>query len=106
VAGAAKVSAEGANSGAQQTAIAGTKPNDVASAQEWQEALWEASQVLRKVARNSVTNVVGLGHSDLPATFDRQKHVELQIEMKDLFDRHPDAKELDEIGMIRKQKRA
>lgn len=100
-----KSALEGANSGAQQTAIAGTKPNDVASAQEWQEALWEASQGSPEKLQGIQSRMSSAWATPIfQQLSDRQKHVELQIEMKDLFDRHPDAKELDEIGIDSKTK--
>ncbi len=94
-----------AQTGGQQAAIAGTKPNDVATPQEWQEALWEASQGDSGKLQSLQSRMMNAWATPVIQNIhERQKYVETQIEMKDLFERHPDAKELDEIGLDPKTK--
>jgi hypothetical protein len=81
------------------SAIGQTHPQDFASPQEWQEAVLNAStgdsSKLREiqarmfsVMATPVVNQIRQGQEELRTMF----------EMKDLFDRNPDAKRLDAIG--------
>lgn len=90
---------QGASPG-QVAAINQTRPADVATPQEWQEALLDAAQgdssklqALQSRAMNTWAAPM------IQQMSQRQKMIETQIEVKDLFERHPDAKALDEIGL-------
>ena len=80
-------------------AIAGSKPQDFASPEEWQNAMAEAyngdptrlKDIQARMFATMATPVIQQlkqGQEELRAT----------LEMKDLFERHADAKELDQIG--------
>lgn len=90
---------QGATPG-QAAAINQTRPTDVATPQEWQEALLDAAQgssdklqALQARAMNTWAAPM------IQQMSQRQKLIETQIEIKDLFERHPDAKTLDEVGL-------
>ena len=90
---------------AQQGAIAQTKPNDFATSQEWQEALYEAAQGDgSKLAVLQQRMMSAWATPFVQQMTQKQQYLETQMEMKDLFERHPDAKELDEIGLDPKTK--
>lgn len=80
-------------------AIAQTKPQDVATPQEWSEAVSEAYQgdpskmnaLQQRMWAVMATPVVQQIQSE-------QNLLRTQMEMKDLFSRHPDASDLDAIG--------
>jgi hypothetical protein len=80
-------------------AIQQSKPQDFASPQEWQEAILDASngdstklqsiqQRMYQVMATPVIQRIEQGQQELKTTF----------ELKDLWERHPDAKDLDAIG--------
>jgi hypothetical protein len=72
----------------------------IATPEEWQSAIYDASQgdggklqaLQSKLLSQWATPVV----QELRA---RQQKIDTQIELKDLFESHPDAKELDRIGL-------
>lgn len=80
-------------------AIAQTKPQDFATAQEWQQAVLEASngdsnrmqQIQQRAFTMMATPVVNQIRQG-------QEEIKTMFEMKDLFERHPEAKALDAIG--------
>lgn len=82
-----------------QNAISQTQPQDIASAEEWQSAISEAYQGdptkmktlqarMFAVMATPVVQQLRAGQDELRTT----------IEMKNLFESHPDAKTLDKIG--------
>lgn len=82
-----------------QSAIAQTQPQDIASAEEWQSAISEAysgdptkmrslQARMFSVMATPVVQQLKAGQDELRTT----------IEMKNLFEAHPDAKSLDKIG--------
>lgn len=84
----------------QTAAINQTKPNDVATPQEWQEALLDAAQGSSEKLQTLQARMMNAWATPvIQQMSQRQKLVETQIEIKDLFERHPDAKSLDEIGL-------
>lgn len=85
---------------AQQAAIQQTKPNDFATQQEWQEAIWEASQGDAAKLQGIQSRMMSAWATPVVEQLtQRQQVIETQLEVKDLFERHPDAKELDAIGL-------
>lgn len=89
----------------QQTAIQQTKPQDFASQQEWQEAIWEASQGDASKLQSIQTRMMSAWATPVVQQLtQRQQVIETQLEVKDLFERHPDARELDSIGLDPKTK--
>lgn len=94
-----KNAAVGAPEG-QQTAIAQTKPADFATPQEWQEALWEASQGQGEKLQGIQSRMMNAWATPFVQQLtQKQQYLETQMDMKDLFERHPDAKTLDAIGI-------
>lgn len=90
---------QNANPG-QAAAINQTTPADVASPQEWQDALYEASQGNAEKLQGIQSRMMNAWATPvIQQMAQRQKLVETQIEIKDLMDRHPDAKQLDEVGL-------
>ncbi len=96
--------AAGQNPG-QQTAIAQTKPADFATSQEWQEALYDAAQGDGSKLQNIQSRMMAAWATPFVQQIThKQQYIETQMEMNDLFSRHPDAKQLDEIGIDPKTK--
>ncbi len=90
---------QGATPG-QTAAINQTKPTDVATPQEWQEALLDAAQGSSEKLQALQARAMNTWAAPMIQQMSqRQKMIETQIEVKDLFERHPDAKALDEIGL-------
>lgn len=84
----------------QQTAIAQTKPADFATPTQWQEALYEAAQGDGSKLQEIQSRMMSAWATPLVQQLSqKQQYLETQMEMKDLFERHPDAKQLDEIGI-------
>lgn len=89
----------------QKENIQGTQPQDIATQSEWQEAIWQASN-------GDATKLQSLQHRMMSAWATpivqeirtEQKNLKTEIELKNLFERHPDAKELDNIGVDPKTK--
>lgn len=95
---------QGATPG-QVAVINQTKPADVATPQEWQDAVWEVSQGNPEKLQALQTRAMSAWAAPMIQQMaQRQKMVETQIEIKDLMERHPDAKTLDEIGIDPKTK--
>lgn len=81
-------------------AINQTKPQDIASNQEWQEAIWEASQGNSQKITELQNRMTAAWASPLVQQISqKQQNIEIQMELRDLFERFPDAKELDKIGL-------
>lgn len=86
-------------------AIAQTKPQDVATAQEWQEAIWEASQGNpQKISELQTRMTSAWAAPYIQQVSQENKNIRLEMELKDLFEQNPDAKELDMIGLDPKTK--
>ena len=84
----------------QQAAIQQTKPTDFATNQEWQEALYEAAQGdSTKLGQLQQRAMSAWATPFVQQMTQKQQYLETQFEMNDLFARHPDAKQLDEIGI-------
>lgn len=90
--------ANGQAPGAQK-AIANTKPQDFASNEEWSQAVLDASNgdptkfqgIQQRMFTMMATPIVQKFQQD-------QQALKNTLAMRDLFERHPDAKELDLIG--------
>lgn len=90
---------------AQQAAIAQTKPQDIATQQEWQEAVLEASSGDGTKLQQLQSRMMSAWATPFVQQItQKQKFLETQIEVKDLFERHPDAKDLDGVGLDPKTK--
>lgn len=85
---------------AQQQQIAGAQPQQFASPQEWQEAVLEASNgdanklqaIQARMMSQWAAPLVQKIQSD-------QAALRTELELKNMFEVHPDAKELDRIGL-------
>ena len=89
----------------QQTAIAQTRPQDIATPEEWQQAVWDASNGdSTKMNALQQRTLSAMATPIVQEITQRQQVLETQLELKDLFERHPDAKELDAIGIDPKTK--
>lgn len=77
----------------------------IASQTEWQEAIYEASQgdgrKMQEIQAKLLTSMAAPIISDLQK---KQQSLDTKIEMRNLFEAHPDAKELDQIGIDPKTK--
>lgn len=83
--------------GAQATAQA--KPQDFATEQEWQEAWQNAYQGDYQKFRDIQARMFSIMATPVVQKLQEgQAELKTTLEMKDLFERHPDAKELDSIG--------
>ncbi|HEX9504268.1 MAG TPA: hypothetical protein VF974_08210 [Patescibacteria group bacterium] len=90
---------------AQQGAVSQSKPQDFATQQEWQEAIWQASQGdAAKLQEINSKMMAAWATPFVQQLNQRQQVIETQLEVKDLFERHPDAKDLDAIGLDPKTK--
>lgn len=91
--------ARGANP-SQRDTIANTQPQDFASQQEWADAVLDASngngQKLAAI-QNRMTSAWAT--PIFQQMNERQRVLETQMNLKDLFESHPDAKDLDKIGI-------
>lgn len=83
-----------------QQAIAQTKPQDFATNEEWQQAVYDLNvnsdptkfkEIQTRMFTMMATPVVQQLRQG-------QEELKTTLEMKDLFERHPDAKELDLVG--------
>lgn len=82
-----------------QEAIAQTKPQDFASPTEWSEAVLEASNGdAQKLQAIQARMFATMATPVVKQLQEKQQMLETTMEMKNLFERHPDAKQLDEIG--------
>ena len=90
---------------AQAQAIGQTKPGDIASQAEWQEAVYEASQGDGSKLATIQARMMATWSAPVLARFEeKQKILDTRLEMRDLFEEHPDAKDLDMIGLDPKTK--
>lgn len=83
-----------------QNAIAQSKPQDFATNQEWQEAVYELN-VNNDPAKFSVIQQRMFSAMATPVVQQLkqgQEELKTTLEMRDLFERHPDAKSLDLVG--------
>ena len=89
----------------QQNAIDNTKPADVATQGEWQEAILNASSgdgtKLQELQSRMMERFAAPYVQQLQSS---QKTLDAKIQLRDLFDHHPDAKDLDSIGIDPKTK--
>lgn len=100
----AKTASQGATP-QQKAAIQNTNPQDIATQQEWQEAIWEASNGNGSKLQNLQARMFATWATPaMQQMAEKQQVLETQLEIKDIFERHPDAKELDSIGMDPKDK--
>jgi len=80
-------------------------PQSQASQQEWQEAIYEASQgdgsKMQALQARLISSMAAPVISELQK---KQQTLDTKIEMRNLFETHPDAKELDQIGLDPKTK--
>lgn len=83
----------------QKQAIAQSQPQDFATPQEWSEAILDASNgqpaKLQSIQTKMFTQMAAPVVQQLQQ---KQQLLETTVEMKNLFERHPDAKDLDGIG--------
>lgn len=88
-----------------QAAIQQTKPQDIATPQEWQEAIWEASNGDSAKLQSLQSRMFATWATPVVQQL-RQEQLTMKTELavKDLFERHGDAKELDSIGIDPKTK--
>lgn len=87
-------------SAAQRQSIAQTKPQDIATPQEWQEAVYEASNGDGTKLTTLQNRMMATWATPLVRDLtERQQRLDTQFEIRDLFESHPDAKELDAIGL-------
>lgn len=82
-----------------QGAIQGTKPQDFATPDEWSTAVIDASNGNPAKLQEIQQRMFSMMSTPLVRQFqEKQQLLETTMEMKNLFERHPDAKQLDEIG--------
>lgn len=82
-----------------QGAIQGTKPQDFATPDEWSTAVIDASNGNPAKLQEIQQRMFSMMSTPLVRQFqEKQQLLETTMEMKNLFERHPDAKALDEIG--------
>ncbi len=94
-----RTASAGATRGQQQQ-IQGAQPQQFASPQEWQDAVLEASngdatklqQIQSKMMASWAAPLVQKIQSD-------QQAIRTELELKNLFETHPEAKEFDRIGL-------
>lgn len=92
-------------SASQQQAIGNTKPQDVASQQEWQDAVIMASNGQPEKLQEIQARMMALWATPFVQQFtQKQQNLETKLELKELFETHPDAQELDSIGLDPKTK--
>ena len=84
----------------QQRQAAQVQPQDVASPQEWQQALQNAymgdSGALMQIQQRMMQSWAAPVVKDIT---DRQKYLETSMEMKELFEKNPEASDLDKVTM-------
>ena len=86
-------------------AINQTKPQDVATATEWQEAIWEASQGNPQKITDLQNRMTAAWASPyIQRVSEENKNIRLEMEIKEMWERHPDMKDLDSIGLDPKTK--
>jgi hypothetical protein len=89
----------------QAQAIGQTKPTDVATPQEWQDAIVEASQGDGTKLQTLQARMMATWATPFVKELkDKQQTLDTKLGMRDLFESHPDAKELDLIGLDPKTK--
>ncbi len=90
---------QGANS-QQQQQIQGAQPQQFATPQEWQEAVLEASNgdaaKLQAIQARMMTQWAAPYVQKIQSD---QQALRTELELKNMFEVHPDAKELDRIGL-------
>lgn len=91
--------AQKANPG-QADQIAQQKPESYASPQEWSEAVLDASNGNpEKLQAIQARMMSAWATPFVKQMTERQQVMQTQMDLKDLFEAHPDAKELDTIGL-------
>lgn len=82
-----------------QGTIGQSKPQDFASPEEWSQAVLDASNGSPVKLQEIQQRMFTMMSMPLVKQFqEKQQMLETTMEMKNLFERHPDAKVLDEIG--------
>ena len=94
-----------ASGAGQAQAIGKSKPADIATQVEWQDAIYQASQgngeKLSELQSRMMTAWASPYVAQLKA---KQDTLDAKLELRSLFEDHPDAKELDMIGIDPKSK--
>lgn len=99
------VAQQGAQNQNQAQAIGQTKPTDIASSTEWQEALYQASIGDGSKLQAIQARMMATWATPLVAQLqEKQATLDAKLELRNLFEEHPDAKELDMIGLDPKTK--
>lgn len=81
------------------------QPQQIASQQEWQEAIYEASQGDGTKMQALQTKLMSTWAAPLVTELkNEQQKIQTKIQMDNLFTNHPDAKDLDKIGLDPKTK--
>lgn len=89
----------------QAGAISQAKPDSYASPQEWSDAVLEASNGDATKLQNIQARMMATWATPLVKQLtEKQQVLETQMNLKDLFESHPDAKALDQIGLDPKTK--
>lgn len=82
-----------------QDAIAQTKPQDFATPDEWSQAVLDASNGNPVKLQGIQSRMFAAMATPVVRQLqEKQQMLETTMEMKNLFERHPDAKDLDQIG--------
>lgn len=99
-----KQAVQGASATERQS-INQTKPQDIATQTEWQEAIYDASQGDGTKLQNLQARMMATWATPLVREItEKQQKIDTQLELRDLFETHPDAKDLDLIGIDSKTK--
>lgn len=97
-----RVAMQGQTPEAKQT-IAATQPEDIATAQEWQDAIIDASNGSPQKLRSLQQRLIATTAAPFVQQFSQKsKELETRLEMRDLMESHPDYKDLDQIGLDEK----
>jgi hypothetical protein len=84
----------------QKQAIGNTQPTDIATQSEWQDAIYNASigdgSKLQALQARTVQAMAAPYVQQLQS---KQQTLDAKLELRDLFEDHPDAKDLDTIGL-------
>jgi hypothetical protein len=80
-------------------AIKGSKPQDFASPEEWQKAVMDAANGDNRAMQTLMARSFTMMSTPVIQRIEAgQRELQTTLEMRDLFERHNDAKELDAIG--------
>lgn len=83
-----------------QEAIQGTKPVDIATPEEWSQAVIDASNGNPQKLQTLNSRMMQMWAAPVIQNFtQKQRELDTRLEMKDLMESHPDYKDLDQIGL-------